>query len=103
MQHLQEELEKLNNKMDGLTAELVKINHTLVVIDANWREHMRRTEAAEKQIEVLKDELKDSRDELSKELKPINTHIIQVHTVGLVVAAISLILGIAVGIKELLN
>jgi hypothetical protein len=61
-------LDKMNDKIGHLTVNQAIMNKSL-------EEHMRRTEAAEKSIDLLKTSTERSIDILKQEMKPIQLHV----------------------------
>ncbi len=82
-------LEKLDEKMDKVQEHLGSIDVTLAKNTTSLEEHIRRTELAEEAIGTIKDEL-----------KPIQKHVTQVHTVFSAIGFISVVVSIAAGIVK---
>ena len=85
-------LEKLDEKMDQVQERLGEIDVTLAKNTASLEEHIRRTELAEEAIAVIKDEL-----------KPIQKHVTQVHTVFQVIGFVAVAVSIAAGVVKVLE
>lgn len=82
---LEDLFQRLENKMDSVTDQLVTIRVDL-------EEHMRRTEAAEATLKVLQEET-----------KPLKTHVAIMAALGKVLALTGTGVGIAVGLSKLLG
>ena len=68
-----EKLGQIDAKIDKITDKLNVIDITLVAQHVTLQEHIKRSEAAEKAIDIIK-----------QELKPIQTHVAIVQVVGTV-------------------
>lgn len=85
------EIIRMLDKIDKLDERLDSIDKTLVRQEANLKEHMRRTEQNEIMIQ-----------EMIEQIKPIETHVVMVNGVLKFIGFVSLLLGVAVAVKELL-
>lgn len=85
------EIIRMLDKIDKLDERLDNIDKTLVRQEANLKEHMRRTEQNEIMIQ-----------EMIEQIKPIETHVAMVNGVLKFIGFLSLLLGVAVAVKELL-
>jgi chromosome segregation ATPase len=85
-------LEKLDEKLDKVEERLSAIDITLAKNTQSLDEHIRRTELAEEAIIIIKDEL-----------KPIQKHVTQVHTVLQAIGFISILVSIVVGIVKIFS
>ncbi len=65
---MEKEFDKIHNKLDSMTDKIHNIDKTLIRQEENLKEHMRRSVANEKAVELL-----------AKELAPVKKH---VQTVG---------------------
>lgn len=78
----------LHNMYKDLDYRLDNVEKVMIAQEINLKEHMRRSDALEAQVSIIKD----------KELKPINKHIAMVEgaikLVGLVSIGITIVLGI---------
>jgi hypothetical protein len=85
-------LEQLFNKLDKLDERLDSVDRTLIKQEANLEEHMRRSLANEEAVNLL-----------SQQLKPLNKHVIMVESIFKFVGAISVLLGIVLGVLNILD
>ena len=83
-------LEKLDEKLDKVEERLGSIDVTLAKNTQSLDEHIRRTELAEEAIGLIKEEL-----------KPIQKHVTQVHTILQAIGFVSLVVSIAAGIVKI--
>lgn len=88
---MKEDLEKIHDKLDKMSENIVSIDKTLIRQEASLNEHMRRSLANEEAINILKDEL-----------KPVTIHVLQVKTVGKILAGLSFLAALAATVKQLL-
>ncbi len=83
---------RIEDKIDRISNKIETINITLVKQESNLQEHMRRTDIAEANLALLKEEL-----------SPIKTHISKVEgglkLIGIIGILVSMILGIIEIIK----
>jgi LPS O-antigen subunit length determinant protein (WzzB/FepE family) len=77
---LEAKLDKLDERLDAIEKEQIKNN---VLLD----EHMRRTEIAEQNIEMIR-----------KDMKPLTSHVSMVKGVGKFIALLGTIVGIIGGL-----
>jgi hypothetical protein len=85
-------LEKLDEKLDKVEERLGSIDITLAKNTQSLDEHIRRTELAEEAIGFIKDEL-----------KPIQKHVTQVHTILQAIGFIAVVVSILAGIVKVLQ
>jgi chromosome segregation ATPase len=85
-------LEKLDEKLDKVEERLNNIDITLAKNTQSLDEHIRRTELAEEAIVIIKDEL-----------KPIQKHVTQVHTILQAIGFISILVSIVAGIVKIFS
>jgi chromosome segregation ATPase len=85
MQNLSEKLDKLDERLDS-------VDKTLIKQEANLAEHIRRTEIAEMNISDIQDQF-----------KPVQRHINMVEGSIKFIGLISLAVGIAVGVLQVLK
>jgi len=86
-------IEKLIEQLSKDTTEkLHHIDKTLVKQEENLKEHMRRTELAEKRL-----------DSIETDLKPIKKHIVRLDGVVKFLGFIALIVGIGAGIAKIVS
>lgn len=85
------DLKRLLDKIDKLDERLDSIDKTLVKQEVNLEKHMERTEQNEIMIQELFDKL-----------EPISKHVVQVEAVLKFLGLLSIVVGIAVAIKDLL-
>ena len=83
-------LDKFENKIDKLDARLDSIEKVQVKQEANLGEHMRRTETAEENINLLREEL-----------KPVKKHVAYMEGALKGLGVVSLIVGVAAGIVKI--
>jgi uncharacterized membrane-anchored protein YhcB (DUF1043 family) len=76
-------MEKIYEKLDKLDNRLYKIDTHLAVYNQQLAEHIRRTELLEKEVE------------------PIKAHVIVVSSLAKILAGISLVIGIIMGLLKL--
>lgn len=79
-------LEKLDEKLDKVEEKIASIDVTLAKQEVNLQEHMRRSLLNEEAIEIIKEEL-----------KPVQKHVTQVHTILQAVGFISVVASILAG------
>jgi hypothetical protein len=79
----------LSERLDRVDARLGNIDITLARHDENLAEHMRRTD------------LLEQRDrEIAETLQPIKQHVDRVKFVGIIIAAVMSVVGLAVGVAS---
>lgn len=83
---ISEKVDKLDNKIDSISSDIVEIKITSARHDENLKTHMKRSEAAEAGIELLKEEL-----------VPIKKHIYGVDIAIKIIAFGSTIIGSVLG------
>lgn len=79
-----------NDWYKKIDERLDKVDQKLAVVDANLGEHMRRTELAEKNHEMLR-----------RDFEPVKIHVAVVGALGKIIAVIGALVAIGVGIKNL--
>jgi len=67
-------LQNLDSKIDKLDSRVDGIDRTLVKTQANLGEHMRRTQLAEENIQLARQESKKDISDLREEVKPAVRH-----------------------------
>ena len=65
---MEKELEKINEKLDKLTDDIVDVKVILAKQEENIKHHIKRTDLLEENVEIL-------RDEMRKDLRPIKKHV----------------------------
>jgi hypothetical protein len=86
-------IEKLLEKLsDDANSKLHDIDKTLVKQEENLKEHMRRTELAEKRL-----------DAIEQDLRPVKKHIARLDGVAKFLGFIALIVGIFAGVAKFLS
>lgn len=86
-------IEKLIEESTKETSEkLHAIDKTLVKQEENLKEHMRRTELAEKRL-----------DSIENDLRPIKKHIVRLDGVAKFLGFIALIVGIFAGVAKIIS
>lgn len=85
-------LNKIDERLDKLTESVHSIDKTLARQEENLKEHMRRSEANEKAVELL-----------SIELKPIKTHVNRIDGALKLIGLIAVAIGIATGLINLIE
>lgn len=85
-------LEKLDEKLERVEEKLASIDVTLVKQEVNLQEHMRRSLLNEEAIEIIKEEL-----------KPVQKHVTQVHTIFQAVGFIAVVVSIVAGVVKVLE
>lgn len=88
-----EDLLRMDEKLDEINDELVKINVTLAQQHVQLAEHIRRTALLEEQLEYIQKE----------ELKPIHQHVNRVDGALKLLGLVSLIVALASGAIELVS
>jgi flagellar motor component MotA len=91
-QWVKSKLDKVEEKIDTVHDKLTSIDITLAKQAIDLEHHIYRTTLAEENIEVLR-----------SELKPIQTHVTQVHTVFKIIGILATVVGIVVGILEVVK
>lgn len=95
---LKDKLDSIETKVDRLDGRSDTIDITLAKQSVQLEEHIRRTELAEMNINLLKDQISSNKEETKNDLKPIQTHVVQVHMVlkliGVVASVASIVKGI---------
>lgn len=87
---MKEDLDKINDKLDKVSEDIVSINNTLIRQEASLSEHMRRSLANEKAVDILKDEL-----------KPVATHVLQVQAIGMFLLKLGAAAAAVLAVKQL--
>jgi hypothetical protein len=82
----------LGEKLDRVIEAIHRIDVTLARQEENLREHMRRTEIAEKNIENLR-----------TDLKPVQQHVTRVEGVAKALTVCGVIVGIVTGVIKVLE
>lgn len=82
-------LNKILEKQDKMSEDISDIKLVNIKQEENLRLHMYRTELAEQNIEILK-----------KELVPVKKHVDLINAAVKIIASISILVGIVVGIVE---
>lgn len=94
MAHIMDKLnkieDKLDRKFDAVESRIDSIDKTLVKQEENLKEHMRRTDLAEKAIERV-----------DSDLKPIKKHVDMLQGVVKFVTLIGVIVGIIGGVLKI--
>lgn len=81
--------ERLEQKLDKVVEDISKINITLVAQHHNLKEHMRRSQANEQAIEIIKDEL-----------IPVQKHVNGLNYVLKAVGVVTVIIGLVTAILK---
>lgn len=84
--------EALSAKLDRQGDALASIDKILARQEENLKEHMRRTEVAEKRLDLFQ-----------SELAPLKAHVAGWSAVGKALAIIGTLVGIAVGVAKLIK
>lgn len=82
-------MERILDKLDGLDDKLSTVDKTLVLQEANLREHMRRTDLLEEGV-----------NKLNLDLKPLENHVTYVNNIFKFLGALGAITAFAVGIYK---
>lgn len=90
-------LEKIYDKVEALDNRVDDIDKTLTRQEVNLREHMRRSEAAENGIEILKKELINLHKE---EIQPIKDHVLLVKKIGKIITWILFSSGLLIWVLD---
>jgi phosphoenolpyruvate carboxylase len=85
-------LEKLDEKLDLVETRLSSIDVTLAKQELNLQEHMRRSLLNEEAIDLIKEEL-----------KPVQKHVTQVHTILQVVGFVAVLVSIVASVVKVLE
>ena len=85
-------LERFYDKQEQMAKDLSDIKVILAKQEENLKLHIYRTELAEQNIELLREQL-----------KPIENHVKIISGITKIIAAISIIVGITLGILEILQ
>jgi hypothetical protein len=88
-----EDLLRLEDKIDRLDDELVKINVTLAAQHVQLAEHIRRTGLLEEAFDHIMEE----------EIKPVHQHVNRVEGGLKLLGVLSLLFGLVAGAKSVLN
>lgn len=80
------------NWYEKIDSRLDEMEKHLTVQDANLREHMRRTDIAEKNLELMR-----------KDFEPVKIHVAVVGALGKLLAIVGTLVAIGVGLKNLLG
>lgn len=89
---MSDKLDSIETKIDKLFDKTASIDITLVKQAASLDEHIRRTAMAEENIDMLR-----------SDLKPIQKHVDQVHTIFKFIGLIATVVSIAAGIIKILG
>lgn len=89
---MDEKLTRIESKIDKLDSRLDIIDITTAKQEINIHEHIRRTNLLEERVEQIREEL-----------KPVEIHVHYMHGTLKAIGVLSLLIGIAVAIKELLS
>lgn len=84
--------EKMDKKFDRVEERLDSMDKTLVKQEENLKEHMRRTELAERSIEKM-----------DTDLKPIKKHVDMLQGVFKFIGLIATVVGIIAGLAKLFS
>jgi hypothetical protein len=79
---VQDQLNKIESKVDKVVDSINEINITLAKQHVTLQEHMKRSEANEKAVEILATELKEIKNE---DIAPIAGHVIKVELITKIV------------------
>ena len=77
----EEKIEKLDTRLDSIDINLAKQ-------ESNLREHMRRTQLAEENIELLR-----------TEIKPLSHHVATINNIAKIISALAAVVAIAKFLK----
>ena len=83
---------KIHDKLDQLLSTQADMNVTLAVQAEQLKTHIKRTELAEENIALIRDEL-----------KPVQQHVSSVNTLGKAFAVLGAFVGVAAGFVKLLE
>ena len=89
--------------MDETTKTLTQIQTDIAIIKNDLQHHIRRTDLAEENVKLIRDEMKFQNNGIKDELKPIKKHIAMVDGVVRFLGILSLALGVALTIYKLIN
>jgi hypothetical protein len=89
-----DESERIFDKLEKIEDRLTNVDITLVKQEGNLAEHMRRSLANERAVEILEEEFK-------RELKPITAHVGMVNGTLKALGIISIVLGIITGLMKI--
>lgn len=99
--------EKMNERDSRVEKRLDSIDQTLIRQEAQLEQHIMRTELAEKNLEMLRQELKYSQNETQEEIKPIKRHVVLMETgfkvTGILVSVSVALVGLFATIIKLLH
>lgn len=87
---------RIFDKLEKIEERLTNVDITLVKQEGNLAEHMRRSLANERAIEILEQEFKT-------ELKPISSHVALVNGTLKALGIISILLGIVTGLLKIIS
>lgn len=100
---IKSKLNSIEDKVDKLDSRIDNIDVTLGVQSVVLQDHTRRSLANERAVDLLKEQIQSNRDEAKEDIKPLQAHIIQVHTVFKIIGVIASIAAIAKGLIEVLT
>lgn len=83
---------RIEEKIDKISDKIEVINITLVKQESNLQEHMRRTEAAEASLIILREEF-----------KPIQRHVTRIEGVIKLIGIVSIAVSIVAGLIEVIK
>jgi hypothetical protein len=89
---LREEMEKLHGKLDNVQETQGEIRTTQAEQAKDIQHHIRRTDALERRVE-----------QVAEEIKPVEDHVAMVRGVGKFLGIVATVVGIAGGIYALLG
>lgn len=90
---LRDQLNNIEKKVDRLDQRADNIDVTLAKQSVELKEHVRRSLANEKSVELLKENIDINKAEFNEKIKPIESHITQVHVVFKIIGLCSAIIG----------
>ena len=92
--NLENKLDKLEVKFDKIGGHLDSINSTLIRQEESLKYHILRTDLAEENIKLLKDNFDKRTDSINKQIEPIQAHVNMVVGVGKFIGYVSVVSGI---------
>ena len=88
---MEEKLGRIMDKIDSIDSSLNEMSITLAKQEVSLSEHIKRSNLLEERIEILREEM-----------KPVEKHVMYMHGALKALGVVSILVGIAVAVKQLL-
>lgn len=88
---MEEKLERIMDKIDSIDSSLGEMSITLAKQEVSLAEHIKRSNLLEERVEMLREEM-----------KPVEKHVMYMHGALKALGVLSILVGLAVAIKQLL-